>query len=104
MRFPFAERAALGCHAEFRPSAASALAAAACFVECLCVPFWAGAAGGFAGGECFVWGCREACASEAVRGVAEAGEHLGAAFGNMRREGHVKNELGKNNSNISCYK
>ena len=24
-----------------------------------------------------------------MRGVAEAGEHLGAAFGDVRREGHV---------------
>jgi hypothetical protein len=29
-----------------------------------------------------------------VRGVAEAGEHLGAAFGDVRREDHVKTKLG----------
>jgi hypothetical protein len=67
MRFPFAERASLGCHAEFRPSAARALAASACFVECLCVPFGAGFARCFAGGECFGWGGGEAGASEAAR-------------------------------------
>lgn len=78
MRFPFAERASLGCHAEFRPSAAPALAASACFVECLCVPFGTGFARCFAGGECFGWGCGEAGASEAVRSVAEAREHFGA--------------------------
>ena len=76
MRFPFAERAALGCHAEFCPSAATALAAAACFVECLCIPFGTGFAGGFAGGECFRWRCRKACSSEAVRGVAEVREYF----------------------------
>ncbi len=76
MRFPFAERASLGCHAEFSPSAATALATAACFVECLCVPFGTVAASRFAGGECFGWGGGEAAAGEAVRGVAEAGEHF----------------------------
>jgi hypothetical protein len=32
-----------------------------------------------AGGECFGWRGGEACASEAVRDVAESGKHLGAA-------------------------
>ena len=76
MRFPFADRTTLGCHAEFCPSAATALATAACFVECLCVPFGTGFARRFAGGECFGWGCGEAGASEAVRSVAEAREHF----------------------------
>ena len=76
MRFPFAERAALSCHAEFSPSAASALAAAACFVECLCVPFGAGFARCFAGGECFGWGGGEAAAGEAMRGLAEFGKSI----------------------------
>jgi hypothetical protein len=76
MRFPFAYRASLSCHAEFCPSAATALATAACFVERLRVPLRAGAAGGFAGGEGFGWGGGEAGASEAVRSVAEAREHF----------------------------
>jgi hypothetical protein len=86
--FPLAERASLGCHAEFRPSAATALATAACFVECLCVPFGTRAAGGLASGEGFGRGGGEAGAGETVRGVAESGEHLGAAFGDVRRERH----------------
>jgi len=45
-------------------------------------------------GECFGWGGRKACASEAVRGVAEAGELLGAAFDYVRRERHVNTKLG----------
>ena len=66
-RLPFSERAFLGCHAEFCPSAALALAAAARAVECLRVPFGTGAAGGFAGGEGFGWRGGEACASEASK-------------------------------------
>jgi len=64
--FPFTERTSLGRHAELGPGRASALAAAARGVECLCVPFGAGAAGGFAPGEDFGRACREAAASEVV--------------------------------------
>jgi hypothetical protein len=71
MRFPFAERAALSCHAEFSPSAATALATAACFVQCLRVPFGAGFARRFAGGEYFGWRGRESEASEIKSGASE---------------------------------
>ena len=54
----------------------AALAAAAGGVECGGVPFGTGFARCFAGGECFGWGGGEACASEAVRGVAESGKHF----------------------------
>ena len=77
--FPLAHRATLGCHAEFRPGGASAFAAAAGGVQRGGVPLIARAAGGFTGGEDFRRGGGEAGAGEAVRGVAEAGEHLGAA-------------------------
>jgi hypothetical protein len=76
---PFSEWAFLGCHAELGPGAASALATAASAFQRGGVPFGTGAAGGFAGGKGFGRGGREACASEAVRGVAEAGEHFGVA-------------------------
>ena len=66
MRFPFAKRTTLCCHAQFRPSGTTALAAAACFVECGGVPFGAGAAGGFALGEDFRWGDGEICLSESM--------------------------------------
>ena len=87
-RLPFSEWAFLGCHAEFCPSAALAYSAAARSVQSLRVPFRTRAAGGFAGGEDFGWRGREACASEAMRGVAEASEHFGAAFGDVRRKRH----------------
>lgn len=45
------------------------------------VPFGAGFADVLSSGECFGRRGGEACASEAMRGVAESGEHLGAAFG-----------------------
>ena len=93
-RLPFSEWAFLGCHAELCPCGASALAAAARAVECGGVPFRTGSADGFAGGEDVRRRGSEACASEAVRGVAESGEHLGAAFGYVRRERHVKTKLG----------
>lgn len=93
-RLPFSERAGFGRHAKFRPGRASALATAARAVECLRVPFGTGAARCFAGGEGFGWRDRCAVADEAMRGVAEASEHLGTAFGYMRREGHVKTKLG----------
>ena len=94
MRFPFADRATLGCHAEFSPSAATALATAACFVECLRVPFGTRAARCFAAGECFGWSGSEACASESVRGVAEASKYLSTEFDNMRRNRHEKIKVG----------
>ena len=78
-RLPFSEWAFLGCHAEFGPSRAPAFAAAARGVQSGGVPLGAGAAGGVAGGEDFGWRGREACASEAMRGVAEASDHFGAA-------------------------
>jgi hypothetical protein len=71
MRFPFADRTTLGCHAEFCPSAATALATAACFVQCLRVPFGTGAARCFAGGEGFGWRGGEAGAGEIKSGASE---------------------------------
>ena len=79
-RLPFSEWAFLGCHAEFCPSAALAYSAAARSVECLRVPFGTGAARCFALRESFGWRGGEACASEAMRGVAESGEHLCAGI------------------------
>jgi hypothetical protein len=102
-RLPFSEWAFLGCHAEFGPSAALAYSAAARVVQRGGVPFGTGAARRFAGGEGFGWGGGEACASEAVRGVAEASEHLGTAFGDVRREGHEK-VISKNKSGGSASK
>ena len=90
--FPLCERAGFGGHAEFCPGATAALAAAAGAVQRLRVPLIAGAAGGFALGEDFGWGGGEAAAGEAVRGVAEAGEHLGAAGEDFGL--HVKMRLG----------
>ena len=66
---PFSEWAFLGCHAEFRPSRAPALAATARVVQRGGVPFGTGATSGFAGGEGFGWGGGESCASEAMRGL-----------------------------------
>ena len=54
----------------------AALAAAAGGVECGGVPFGTGAARCLTAGECFGWRGGEACASEAVRGVAESGKHF----------------------------
>jgi hypothetical protein len=77
MSLPFSERATLCCHAEFRPSGTAAFATTACFIKSGGVPFGAGAAGGFAGGEDFGRDNGEACASETARGVAESGEETG---------------------------
>ena len=74
--FPFSYRASLGCHAEFCPRAASALATAARGVECLRVPFGTGAARCFSVGECFGWRGGEACASETVRGTIKCFQHF----------------------------
>ena len=78
-RFPLSERAGFGGHAELRPGAAATFAAAAGGVQRGGVPLIAGTAGRFAVGEDFGWRGGEARAGEAVRRVAEAGEHLGAA-------------------------
>ena len=77
-RFPLAERAALGGHAELRPGGAATLAAAARGVECLRVPFGAGAAGGFACGQGFGRGGGEARPGEAACGLHGA-EHFFAS-------------------------
>ena len=73
---PLIKGAFFGCHAEFCPSAAPAFLAAARSVEGFSVPLGTGAARFFAGGEGFGRGDGEACASEAVRGVAEASKHF----------------------------
>jgi len=44
MRFPFTERASLGCHAEFCPSAATALRAFSGSAEAFRIPEFAGLA------------------------------------------------------------
>jgi len=67
--FPFAERAALGGHAELCPGAATALAASAGGVQRGGVPLGAGAAGGLTLSEDFGWGGGEAAAGEAARGL-----------------------------------
>lgn len=89
-RLPFSEWAFLGCHAELCPCGATALATAARAVQRGGVPFRTRAAGRFAGGEGFGWRCGEACASEAVRGVTESGEHFGAKFNYI----HVNTKIG----------
>ena len=66
--FPFAERAALGGHAELCPGAATALAASAGGVQRGGVPLGAGTAGSFALGEDVGRGGGEAGAGKAGGG------------------------------------
>ena len=82
--FPLAERAGFGGHAELRPGAAATFAATAGGVQRGGVPLIAGTAGGFSGDEDFGRGGGEAGSGEACCGVAEAGEHLGAAGEELR--------------------
>ena len=84
--FPFANRAALGGHAELCPGRASALAAAAGVVECLRIPLRAGAAGGLAGGEDI-----GRCGSEAGGGPVE--ERLAEAGGLLREAWRIGFDL-----------
>ena len=77
---PFPYRALFGCHTQLGPCTTAAFFATPCVVQRGGVPFWTRAAGGFAGSEGFGWGGGEAGASEAVRGVAESGEHFAGGW------------------------
>jgi len=84
--FPLAKWATLAGHADLRPGAASALAAAAGVVQRGGVPLGASAAGGFAGGE-DVWRCGgKARGGPVEEGFAEAG-------GLLRERGWISFDL-----------